>query len=55
MKTHILINYNEVTLKHWKNALGEDCITFEDGDLSIKVLDVPEGFVSDVTSPEERD
>ena len=41
MKTEILINYNEAEIEQWHNALKEDCISFKDGDTTIKILDIP--------------
>lgn len=35
------IVWDEAKTSNWQNGLKEDCITIADGDLAIKLLDVP--------------
>ena len=41
MKTELLIDYNEAEKDLWKNGVGEDCLSFIDVDITIKILNIP--------------
>ncbi len=40
MKTELLLKYDDCKVECWKNALGEDCVSITDGNLTIKLLAV---------------
>ena len=54
MRTEILINYNEAEIETFHNALHEDCISFKDGDTTIKLLDVPRELILAINTAEDR-
>lgn len=41
MTIEMIILYNGAVVKKWKNELGQNCLSIRDGDITIKLIDLP--------------